>query len=167
MLILAGNGTAFLYSSADDDFVAARSVIPTPIAGYYGPIAAGPERPVLSGERPGVEPGPDAHRLFRYRPGRRRRIACSGRSVFQRTASRGGGCGRRIDLCALQYSSDGRQRNARGHGPRGGGGCEHLAHHRYGRGARNHFDDCTRGSASERRSAGAWCWIRPARRRLC
>ena len=42
MLILAGNGTAFLYSSADDDFVAARSVIPTPIAGYYGPIAAGP-----------------------------------------------------------------------------------------------------------------------------
>ena len=25
-----------------DDFVAARSVIPTPIAGYYGPIAAGP-----------------------------------------------------------------------------------------------------------------------------
>ena len=28
--------------AADDDFVAARSVIPTPIAGYYGPIAAGP-----------------------------------------------------------------------------------------------------------------------------
>jgi uncharacterized protein (TIGR03437 family) len=42
VLILAGNGTAFLYSSADDDFVAARSVIPTPITGYYGPIAAGP-----------------------------------------------------------------------------------------------------------------------------
>jgi uncharacterized protein (TIGR03437 family) len=42
VLILAGNGTAFLYSAADDDFVAARSVIPTPIAGYYGPIAAGP-----------------------------------------------------------------------------------------------------------------------------
>ncbi len=42
VLILAGNGTAFLYSAADDDFVAARSVIPTPITGYYGPIAAGP-----------------------------------------------------------------------------------------------------------------------------
>ena len=42
VLILAGNGTAFLYSSADDDFVAARSVIPAPITGYYGPIAAGP-----------------------------------------------------------------------------------------------------------------------------
>jgi uncharacterized protein (TIGR03437 family) len=42
VLILAGNGTAYLYSAADDDFVAARSVIPTPIAGYYGPIAAGP-----------------------------------------------------------------------------------------------------------------------------
>jgi len=42
VLILAGNGNAFLYSSSDDDFVAARSVIPTPIQGYYGPIAAGP-----------------------------------------------------------------------------------------------------------------------------
>src|SRR5450759_2981748 len=42
VLILAGNGTAFLYSATDDDFVAARSVIPTPITGYYGPIAAGP-----------------------------------------------------------------------------------------------------------------------------
>ncbi len=42
VLILAGNGTAYLYSSAADDFIAARSVIPAPIAGYYGPIAAGP-----------------------------------------------------------------------------------------------------------------------------
>jgi len=42
VLILAGNGTAYLYSSSDDDFVAARSVIPNPITGYYGPIAAGP-----------------------------------------------------------------------------------------------------------------------------
>jgi uncharacterized protein (TIGR03437 family) len=42
VLILAGNGTAFLYSADVDDFVAARSVIPTPITGYYGPIAAGP-----------------------------------------------------------------------------------------------------------------------------
>jgi uncharacterized protein (TIGR03437 family) len=42
VLILAGNGTGFLYSAADDDFVSARTVIPTPITGYYGPIAAGP-----------------------------------------------------------------------------------------------------------------------------
>jgi len=42
VLLLAGNGSAFLYSAADDDFVAARQVIPTPIQGYYGPIAAGP-----------------------------------------------------------------------------------------------------------------------------
>ena len=42
ILLLAGNGSAFLYSAADDDFVAARQVIPTPIQGYYGPIAAGP-----------------------------------------------------------------------------------------------------------------------------
>jgi len=42
VLLLAGNGGAFLYSSAVDDFVAARQVIATPIQGYYGPIAAGP-----------------------------------------------------------------------------------------------------------------------------
>jgi uncharacterized protein (TIGR03437 family) len=42
VLILAGNGTAYLYSSAVDDFVVAKSVIPSPVTGYYGPIAAGP-----------------------------------------------------------------------------------------------------------------------------
>jgi uncharacterized protein (TIGR03437 family) len=42
VLLLGGNGGAYLYSAADDDFVAARQVIPTPIQGYYGPIAAGP-----------------------------------------------------------------------------------------------------------------------------
>jgi uncharacterized protein (TIGR03437 family) len=42
VLILGGNGTAYLYSAADDDFITSRSVIPTPISGYYGPIAAGP-----------------------------------------------------------------------------------------------------------------------------
>jgi uncharacterized protein (TIGR03437 family) len=42
VLILGGNGTAYLYSASDDDFIAARSVIPAPISGYYGPIAAGP-----------------------------------------------------------------------------------------------------------------------------
>ena len=42
VLILGGNGTAYLYSAATDSFAAAQSVIPTPITGYYGPIAAGP-----------------------------------------------------------------------------------------------------------------------------
>jgi len=42
VLILAGNGTAYLYSASDDDFVAARTVISNPITGYFGPIAAGP-----------------------------------------------------------------------------------------------------------------------------
>jgi uncharacterized protein (TIGR03437 family) len=42
VLILSGSGTAFLYSASDDDFVSARSVIPAPIQGYFGPIAAGP-----------------------------------------------------------------------------------------------------------------------------
>jgi uncharacterized protein (TIGR03437 family) len=42
VLLLAGNGSVYLYSATADDFVAARQVIPTPIEGYYGPIAAGP-----------------------------------------------------------------------------------------------------------------------------
>ncbi|MGD0773317.1 MAG: hypothetical protein ABSC05_10900 [Candidatus Solibacter sp.] len=42
VLILGGNGTAYLYSASTDDFAAAQSVISTPITGYYGPIAAGP-----------------------------------------------------------------------------------------------------------------------------
>ncbi|HEY1342467.1 MAG TPA: hypothetical protein VGF59_33415 [Bryobacteraceae bacterium] len=43
VLLLAGNGTAYLYSAADDDFVASRTVIPAPIQGYYGALAAGPD----------------------------------------------------------------------------------------------------------------------------
>jgi uncharacterized protein (TIGR03437 family) len=42
LLVLGGSGTAYLYDSTADDFVRAASVIPTPITGYYGPIAAGP-----------------------------------------------------------------------------------------------------------------------------
>jgi uncharacterized protein (TIGR03437 family) len=42
VLLLSGTGIAYLYDSSIDDFVSARQVIPTPIAGYYGPIAAGP-----------------------------------------------------------------------------------------------------------------------------
>jgi len=41
VLLLAGNGSAYLYDASVDDFVSTRSVIPTPIQGYYGPIAAG------------------------------------------------------------------------------------------------------------------------------
>jgi len=42
VLLLGGSGGAYLYSADVDDFVAARQAIPTPIQGYYGPIAAGP-----------------------------------------------------------------------------------------------------------------------------
>jgi uncharacterized protein (TIGR03437 family) len=42
VLVLAGNGTAYLYDSSVDDFVSARSVLGTPVTGYFGPIAAGP-----------------------------------------------------------------------------------------------------------------------------
>lgn len=42
VLLLTGNGTAFLYSASDDDFVAGRGVVTGPINGYYGPVAAGP-----------------------------------------------------------------------------------------------------------------------------
>ena len=42
VLLLGGTGGGYLYSAAVDDFVAARQVVPTPIQGYYGPVAAGP-----------------------------------------------------------------------------------------------------------------------------
>jgi uncharacterized protein (TIGR03437 family) len=42
VLVLAGNGSAYLYDASVDDFVTGRQVIPTPITGYYGPVSAGP-----------------------------------------------------------------------------------------------------------------------------
>jgi uncharacterized protein (TIGR03437 family) len=42
VLLLGGTGSAYLYDASLDDFVSVRQVIPTPIQGYYGPIAAGP-----------------------------------------------------------------------------------------------------------------------------
>ena len=42
MLLVAGTGNGFLYDATADDFVSVRQVIPTPIQGYFGPIAAGP-----------------------------------------------------------------------------------------------------------------------------
>ena len=42
MLLLAGNGNAYLYDAIVDDFVAARQVAPAPITGYFGPVSAGP-----------------------------------------------------------------------------------------------------------------------------
>lgn len=42
MLLLAGNGNAYLYDSTVDDFVAARQVATPPITGYFGPVGAGP-----------------------------------------------------------------------------------------------------------------------------
>ena len=42
VLLLGGTGTAYLYDASVDDFVSAVAVIPTPISGYYGPLAAGP-----------------------------------------------------------------------------------------------------------------------------
>jgi uncharacterized protein (TIGR03437 family) len=42
MILVAGNGTAYLYDASLDDFVASRAVIAAPIQGYFGPVAAGP-----------------------------------------------------------------------------------------------------------------------------
>lgn len=42
MLLLAGNGNAYLYDSLVDDFVAARQVATAPIQGFFGPVSAGP-----------------------------------------------------------------------------------------------------------------------------
>ena len=41
LLLVAGNGTAYLYDATVDDFMRAATVVTSPITGYYGPIAAG------------------------------------------------------------------------------------------------------------------------------
>ena len=41
ILTLSGNGTAYVYDSMADSYVASRLLIPTPITGYYGLLAAG------------------------------------------------------------------------------------------------------------------------------
>jgi YVTN family beta-propeller protein len=42
VLTLSGNGTAYVYDSMADSYVASRLLIPAPITGYYGLLAAGP-----------------------------------------------------------------------------------------------------------------------------
>ena len=41
VLVVAGNGSAYLYDASIDDFVSGRTVIQPPIQGYFGPVAAG------------------------------------------------------------------------------------------------------------------------------
>jgi DNA-binding beta-propeller fold protein YncE len=41
ILTLSGNGTAYVYDSMADSYVASRLLIPAPITGYYGVLAAG------------------------------------------------------------------------------------------------------------------------------
>ncbi|MBZ2177748.1 MAG: hypothetical protein ACK58M_03650 [Acidobacteriota bacterium] len=41
MLLLAGNGNAYLYDAQVDDYVQARQVAPAPVTGYFGPVSAG------------------------------------------------------------------------------------------------------------------------------
>ena len=41
LLLLAGNGSAYLYDATIDDFITGRAVISNPITGYFGPVAAG------------------------------------------------------------------------------------------------------------------------------
>jgi len=43
ILTLSGNGTAYVYSSLADTYVASRLLIPAPIEGYYGVLGAGPQ----------------------------------------------------------------------------------------------------------------------------
>jgi uncharacterized protein (TIGR03437 family) len=42
LLLLAGNGTAYLYDALVDEFVLSRQITTGPIQGYYGPVAAAP-----------------------------------------------------------------------------------------------------------------------------
>jgi uncharacterized protein (TIGR03437 family) len=41
VLLLAGNGAAYLYSASQDLYITGKQVVNTPITGYFGPIAAG------------------------------------------------------------------------------------------------------------------------------
>jgi uncharacterized protein (TIGR03437 family) len=42
-LLLAGNGAGYLYSASDDDFIATRQIVSTPISStYFGALSAGP-----------------------------------------------------------------------------------------------------------------------------
>ena len=41
ILTLSGNGTAYVYDSLADSYVASRLLVPAPITGYYGLLAAG------------------------------------------------------------------------------------------------------------------------------
>ncbi len=40
VVLLAGNGAAYLYDSSVDDFVSTRQVLTTPVTGYFGPVGA-------------------------------------------------------------------------------------------------------------------------------
>jgi uncharacterized protein (TIGR03437 family) len=42
IVLLAGNGVAYLYDALSDEYVLSQQVASTPIQGYYGTIAAGP-----------------------------------------------------------------------------------------------------------------------------
>lgn len=42
VLVLGGNGFAYLYDSNLDDFVQSRQVVTAPIQGYFGPLGVGP-----------------------------------------------------------------------------------------------------------------------------
>ena len=42
LILLAGNGNAYLYDAQVDDYVQSRQVAPAPISGYFGPVSAGP-----------------------------------------------------------------------------------------------------------------------------
>ena len=42
VLTFSGNGTAYVYDSTADAYVASRLLIPAPIQGYYGLLGAGP-----------------------------------------------------------------------------------------------------------------------------
>ena len=43
VVLLAGSGVAYLYDAMSDEYVGSQTVATTPIQGYYGPMAAGPQ----------------------------------------------------------------------------------------------------------------------------
>ena len=131
VLVLAGNGSGYLYDAGIDDFVSGRTVIPAPIQGYFGPVAAGPNGQyylandqVLNAALTSVgssSTGPVAGAVLagaggqgRWHPARWRQWRRSGPQSFARFST----------PAARQCGGGGD-----GYGAGGSGGCEHPAGH--------------------------------------
>ncbi len=66
-ILLAGNGTVYLYDALSDEFVQSRVLFSNPIQGYYGPVSAGPRGQYFVVNRNGSQPVAIDHERRRLR----------------------------------------------------------------------------------------------------